>query len=194
MYEWMPESMEQSKSVQAFSLDWGFDMGEAATQEKINECEQKLELSLPPSYRKFLLKYNGAHLFCSGRGTRSDSCFWWADSGVVVLGTKPLLEYRHFVYDLLDTQEHTFSLLPIAYLGRVNTGDFCALNMAKSIEGENPVIDCDHDYSPSEWEGAVIANSFEEWLKKMFACVIESKSTPEYWFEDTLSDNSLAQA
>ena len=66
--------------------------------------------------------------------------------------------------------------------------------MAKSIGGENPIIDCDHDYSPSEWESAVIANSFEEWLKKMFARGIESKSIPEYWFEDTLSDNSLAQA
>ena len=154
MYEWMPESMEQSRSVfQAFSLDWGFDMGEAATQAEINECEQELGLSLPPSHRKFLLRYNGAHLFCSGRGTRSDSCSWWADSGVVVLGTKPLLEYRHFVYDLLDTQEYSSPLpVPIAYLGRVNTGDFCALNMAKSIEGENPI------------------------------------------FEDTLSDNSLAQA
>ncbi|MBW4650159.1 MAG: SMI1/KNR4 family protein [Kastovskya adunca ATA6-11-RM4] len=170
-------------------------MGEAATQEEVDQCEQELSVSLPPSYRKFLLKYNGAHLFCSHTGNRSTPNSWWADSGIIIFGTKSLLEYRQLVYKLLllDTEEYpTYpSSLPIAYLGRIGTGDFCALDMDELIAGENPVLDCDHEYPPSEWKNAMIAVSLEDWLQKMFARVVEHKSPPEYWFEDTLEDNSL---
>ena len=200
MYEWIPKSIEQSRNIfQELSLDWGFSMGEAATREEVHECEQELCLLLPHSYREFLLKYNGAHLFYSNAGTRSDSDSWWANSGVVVFGTKSLLEYRPLIYDAFlynddSNVEEYPSVLSIAYLGRIGTGDFCALNRDELIGAENLVIDCDHELSPSEWKDAPIAISFEEWLRKMFSRVIENRSQPEYWLEDTLDDNSLAIA
>jgi hypothetical protein len=60
------------------------------------------------------------------------------------------------------------------------------------IEGENPVLDCDHDLLPSEWKASQIAVSFEDWLRKMFDRIIEHKSDPEYWFPNP-QDNSLAE-
>lgn len=192
MYEWMPEAIEQSQKVfQALSLDWGFRMNEAATEEEIRQCETDLALVLPPSYREFLLKHNGAHLFCSKARTQPSSSFWWADSGVVLFGTKALVQYRplirdYFLYDDDSSIEDYPSFLPIAYLGHIGTGDFCALNRNKLVDREHPVLDCDHELVPSSWKKAPIANSVEKWLQKMFDYFIENRSRPEYWFENNI--------
>ena len=200
MYEWMPEAMEQSQKVfQAFSLDWGFKMNEAATEEEISQCEAELALVLPPSYREFLLNHNGARLFRSSAKTQPSSSFWWADSGVVIFGTKALIQYRplirdYFLYDDDSSIEDYPSVLPIAYLGHIGTGDFCALNRDKLVDKEHPVLDCDHELAPSAWKKAPIASSVEAWLKKMFDCVIENRSRPEYWFESDIADGLLAES
>lgn len=200
MYEWVASSVELSKNVfQEFSLDWDFNLSEPASIKEVNDCEQMLGLSFPSSYRDFLLKYNGAHFFCSHTGNLSNTYSWWADSGIVIFGTKVLVEYwleyeRNCRENFADTEEYPQAYplpLPIAYLGRVGTGDFCALNRDELIESEYPVIDCDHELPPCDWKKTIISNSFEEWLRKMFKRVIEHKSLPEYWFEDTLHDRSL---
>ncbi|MCU0567551.1 MAG: hypothetical protein MUF49_13255 [Oculatellaceae cyanobacterium Prado106] len=60
-------------------------------------------------------------------------------------------------------------------------------------DNECPVLDCNQDYPPSSWKESPIANSFEEWLMKMFEHVIHYKSLPEYWFTDTLNAGSLGR-
>ena len=84
MYDWLPRAMASSKKIfQEFSLDCSFDMGEPATIGEINECEQALNFALPPSHREFLLKYNGARLFCISEEY---------GEVIAVFGTKTLLE------------------------------------------------------------------------------------------------------
>lgn len=192
MYEWIDRSLALSKSVfQECACDWDFNLSEPATIEEIHECERELGLSLPPSHVEFLLKYNGAHLFRANAGKRSDSYSWWANSGVLVFGTKSILDYSKFLSRHFEEPEYKLSPVPIAYLGRICTGDFCALDMDELIEGENPVMACDPCAPSYEWRDALIAASFEEWLRKMFNRIINHKSPPEYWFADTLQDDSL---
>ncbi len=74
----------QKMSFNEFLLDCSFDMGEPATIAEINECEQALDFSFPPSHREFLLKHNGASLFCTDAGYTAD---------IEVFGTKALLKY-----------------------------------------------------------------------------------------------------
>ena len=196
MYEWILGSIEQSKIVfQKNSLDWGFKLSEPATNEKIRQCEQALGLPLPYSYCEFLLRYNGAHLFCTSTAAYSETERWWSNSGIVVLGLEALLFYRQhlqWIYELSDSLEVPFPI-PIAYLGRICTGDFCALNINELTKFENPVMYCEQDRDPIDWKNDTIAHSFECWLQKMLNQIIERKRLPEYWLQDTLYDGSLTQ-
>lgn len=195
MYDWIDDSVKKASAVfQQFGLDWNFRFHPGAEQQQIAQCERDLNLSLPHSYREFLRRYNGAHLFYSAidlEYPNSDPC--WAASGIKIFGTTELLLYRRYrqetasPYDELEDQ----SILGFAYLGRVGTSDFCALDTAQFSGVECPVLDCDHDYSSSEWKEKIIAASFEEWLIKVFDRIINHNSPPEYWFSDTQQDNSL---
>ncbi len=197
MYDWMGSSIEQANTIfQEFSLEWKFLFNSGAGKEQIIKCESELNLSLPLSYREFLLRHNGVHLFYNELEERSDSYSWWAGSGVKIFGTTDLLSYRHYRQETSSpySKREDQSILRFTYLGRIGTGDFCALDTAKFSESECPVLDCDQDYPPSRWKETPIAFSFEEWLIKMFDRIINHKSLPEYWFSDTLNDNSLEVA
>lgn len=194
MYEWMSDSIERSRKVfNELSLDWDFSFNDPATIEEIEEYESEAGIILPTSYRLFLLKHNGAHLFASSSASGTGTSPWWVNSGIFIFGIYALSEYRKFIYELSEDPNRK-SPLPIAYLGYIGTGDFCGLDMDNLIESENPVLDCNPDYSPDEWKNLVIANSFEEWLKKMFNRITVHRSLPEYWFEASMYDGSLSLA
>jgi hypothetical protein len=193
MYEWLEDSVKESRYVfDSFSLDWIFQFNEPASESEIEEYELQTGLSLPHSYKLFLLKHNGAHLFCSEAANPifSGSSSLWANSGILIFEMSATREYKKQIHRIYDVSEQLLPL-PIAYLGRIGTGDFCSLDFGSFNGIENPVLDCNHEYSPEEWKDSVIANSFEEWLRKIFERIIRHKSLPEYWFEDTLYDNSL---
>jgi SMI1-KNR4 cell-wall len=196
MYEWLPEAIEQSEPVfQEFSVNLEFKLYQPTTKEKIKQCEQLLGLSLPRSYREFLLKHNGAHLFCSDTAAYAETEIWWSNSGIVVFGIEALLSHRQhlqWIYELSDSLETPFPV-PIAYLGRICTGDFCALEMGELTNFENPVMYCQQDCDPSDWKESIVASSFEDWLQKMFTNVIKWGRSPEYWLKDNLYNNSIAQ-
>lgn len=202
MYDWIANSVEQAISVfQEFSLDWNFSFKDGARRDEIDRCESELNLSLPRSYREFLLTHNGAQLFYSEAEERSDSSIWWTGSGIKIFGIMELLSYRSSRHQIASSYSESTSIpyseledqfiLAFAYLGRIGTGDFCALDMANFCENECPVLACDQDYPPAEWKKSPIAYSFEEWLSTMFDRVVNHRSLPEYWFGDTLSDGSL---
>jgi SMI1-KNR4 cell-wall len=192
MYEWIYEAISESNQIfKQLSLDWNFHMQKGASKEEIAECEKELGLSLPLSYKEFILKHNGAYLFFSDVGTTSSSNSWWADSGVILFGTRALKEYKPLIYDsfLLDDDSCTDdyqSILPIAYLGRLMSGDFCALSLDRSVQGEYPVLDCNRELPASDWKRTIIADSIDTWLRGMFERVIKDKSFPEYWIHDDI--------
>jgi hypothetical protein len=191
MYDWMPDAVERSvKIFHEFSIECGMYLGAAATKEEIYQCEQALELELPHSYKEFLLTYNGAHLFSDGEPqyAEAEEAPWWSNSGIVILGLQSLLSYRKtliWTYELCDYPVQPFPI-PVAYLGRSCTGEFCALDMTSSTNLENPVMYCEHDRDPNEWKSFTISKSFGDWLNKTFEAVIEHKNFPEYWSEESL--------
>jgi SMI1 / KNR4 family (SUKH-1) len=191
MYEWILDTVERSIEVfHGFSLECGMHLGEPATTEEIHQCEQAIGLELPHSYKEFLLIHNGAHLFSDRdpQYAKAEEAPWWSDSGTVILGLESLLSYRKtlmWTYELCDFPVRPFPI-PIAYLGRSCTGEFCALDMTSLNNLENPVMYCEHDRDPSEWKDFTIASSFEDWLHKTFEAVIDRKNFPEYWSEENL--------
>lgn len=194
MYEWFDSLVKESTDIfRGFSLDWDFQFNDPASEGEIEEYELKTGIKLPLSYKLFLLRHNGAHLFCSEAANAifSGSSSTWASSGVLIFSLSSTIEYRNEIHGIYETPEDALPL-PIAYLGRMGTGDFCSLGV-KEINGlEKPVLDCDHDYSPKEWSNSVISASFEEWIKKMFDQIIKYRNVPEYWYSDTLEKDSLA--
>lgn len=197
MYEWLPNAIEEAKEIfEERSLDWEFKLASKTNEEDIVLCERELALTLPPSYKQFVLRYNGAHLFCSRGGNVSESDTWWSDSGVVLFGIKTLLEYKpliyeSFVYDDESCAEDYNSILPIAYMGRLMTGDFCSIDLNNFNGYTYSVIDCNHELPPSEWRKSIIASSMNEWLENMFKRVVQEKKFPEYWIEEDSENSSL---
>ncbi|MUL38320.1 SMI1/KNR4 family protein [Gloeocapsopsis dulcis] len=57
MFDWLPARIEQAKIIlHEFPHDWKFVLNPAATEAAIQACEMALEVLLPPSHHKFLLK------------------------------------------------------------------------------------------------------------------------------------------
>lgn len=87
MYDWLYKSLNQADDIfREFSLDWKCHFNSSARKEEINKCEQELNLSLPHSYREFLLRHNGAHLFYSEELEACLGDAWWAGSGIKIFG------------------------------------------------------------------------------------------------------------
>jgi len=191
MFEWLPERIEQAKKVfQEFSLDWTFILNPPATEAEVQACEVAIGVALPPSYRKFLLRCNGAYLFRIEQD-EPPIYSWWDDSGIVIQGTHTLLEFTQANREGF-TDEEWNSLIPFCYLGSILTGDFCALDPQQLTESEYAILDCDYELDPARWRQAKIASSFAEWLARTFDKVVDHKKQPEYWYE-TESSFSLAE-
>lgn len=191
MFEWLSERIEQAHKVfQEFSLDWTFILNSPATEAEIQACEVDLGVALPPSYREFLLRWNGAYLFCVEEDILPPG---WENSGLVIHGTATLLGFNQPEWEGFTAEEWN-SLVAFCYLGRVRSGDFCALDPQQTTNSEYTVLDCFHELTPAEWRQARIAFSFAGWLERLFNQVVDEKKLPEYWFEaESSSAFSLAE-
>ncbi|RUR83517.1 tetratricopeptide repeat protein [Chlorogloeopsis fritschii PCC 9212] len=193
MFEWLPERIEQAQQVfQEFSLDWTFILNPPATETEIRACEEALGVTLPPSYREFLLRHNGANFFCTDLGETYDRSIW-DDSGLIIYGTDNLVDFNQEKQEIY-TDEEWDSLIAFCYLERIGTGDFCGLDPQQKTNLEYAVLDCFHELAPADWRQARIASSFADWLARIFDQVILHKKYPEYWFEaESSSSFSLAE-
>jgi len=187
MFEWLPERIEQAKIISdEFEQGWNFRLNPPATKADIDSCEAALGIPLPPSYREFLLRWNGAYLFRIDDSQSSDDP-WDGSSLIHIQGTQYLLEFNQEVKDDLTAEEWD-SLILFAY---GCYGDYCGLDPQQTTNWEYAVLDCDHDSHPVEWRQAKIASSFAEWLEKIFDQVINKKKLPEYWIELESPSTSL---
>jgi tetratricopeptide (TPR) repeat protein len=187
MFEWLPERIEQAYQIfQEFSLDWTFILNPPPTADEIQACEVALGVPLPPSYREFLLRYNGAYLFCTDLGETSDGSVW-DNLGLIIQGTDNLVKFNQHKKEEIYLNEEWNSLIAFCDLGRIGTGDFCGLDPQQTINSDYRVLDCFHELAPA-------ASSFAEWLVRIFDQVVVHKKYPEYWFEiESSSSFSLAE-
>lgn len=194
MFEWIPERIEQANRVlQEFLLDWAFILNPPATEAEIRACELALGVPLPPSYRKFLLRWNGAYLFRDNEDDLPNGS-WWDNSRIFIQGTNNLVEFSQENKQGRFTDEEWDSLIAFCYLGSIGTGDFCGLDPQQTTNSEYAVLDCFNEQDPARWRQARIASSFAEWLERVFDQVVLQKKCPEYWYEaESSSSFSLAE-
>lgn len=189
MFEWLPERIEQAHRVfQEFSLDWTFILNSPATETEIRVCEAALGIPLPPSYREFLLQYNGVRLFGLNQGETFDDSAWDSPR-LIIQGTDSLIEFNQQQKEGMFTDEEWNSLIAFCYLESIGTGDFCALDPQQALNSEYTVLDCMHELTPAEWRQAQIATSFAEWLERIFSQVVDGRKQPEYWLESEASSS-----
>lgn len=193
MFEWLPDQIERAYQVfKEFSLDWKFILNQPATETEIQACEVALGISLPPSYREFLLCYNGAKLFCTYEVENPNNA-WRDNSGIIIYGTDNLVEFNQQQKQIYIDFDWN-SLIVFCDLASIGTGDFCALDPQNQINSEYAVLDCMHDLVIEDWRESKIASSFEQWLTKIFDQVVLYNKQPEYWLEAESSTSfSLAE-
>jgi len=194
MFDWLTERIEQAQTVfQEFSLDWTFILNPPATAAEIRASEVALGVPLPPSYREFLLRCNGARLFCTDQSETPERS-WMEQFGLIIQGSDNLIKFNQQEKGEMFSDEEWDSLIAFCYLGRIGTGDFCALDPQQTTNSEYEILDCFHELVPIDWRQARIASSFAEWLAKIFDQVVEQKKLPEYWYEaESSSSFSLTE-
>jgi hypothetical protein len=193
MYNWIPAKVEQAqKKLASTGNNLNFKFNTPAEPSEIHRCEENLGFCLPASFKEFLMFSNGANIFCNTQSVINDSrganSSWYADSGILIQNTVDLLEFNR-LQDVVYVDENCEKkYIAFAYLGYIGTGDFCSFDTATFVNAEYKVLDCDHDYSYEDWhESHIIANSFDEWLVKMFDEVIQNTRRPEYWIPTSLT-------
>jgi hypothetical protein len=183
MYIWIPDKIKQVTEIT--DIAGGFKFNPPANEDEIRACEEQLSLILPRSYKEFLKFSNGAHIFC-GESTIEITLPWLADSGILIQSTSTIVEFnQHLDSIYVDNDEKKY--IAFCYLGHIGTGDFCGFDVTSYLDSEYKVLDCQHDFLFEDWqEEHVIANSFEDWLIKLFNSVIQNHFRPEYWIPKPL--------
>jgi hypothetical protein len=112
---------------------------------------------------------------------------WLADSGILIQSTSTIVPFNQEQDQVYVEDDSDKKYIAFCYLGYVGTGDFCSFDITNYANLEYKVLDCEHDYSFEEWQAEhIIANSFEDWLIKIFNEVIQNNGRPEYWIPSPL--------
>ncbi|MGZ4122655.1 MAG: SMI1/KNR4 family protein [Tumebacillaceae bacterium] len=150
---------EEGSHTVRFSLNPPAQVGD------IEKGESKLGVSLPKSYREFLLRYNGGRIYdYKGLG------------GFELMGTEEI-ELETNSMKAVYEEDWLDSLLVFATC--IGEGDFLSFSCDVS-NTEYQVLDCYHDDKPSNW--LVISNSFDEWIKRVVL-----HNGEKFWLTDTSS-------
>jgi hypothetical protein len=188
MYTWIPKKIEQAEATLSdMGIEMGFKLNPPASPVDIQRCEDELSLILPNSYKEFLKFTNGAHIFC-GESTIESTEPWWTDTGLLIQSTSTICNFNlHHDQVYIDDENPKKNYIAFCHLGYICTGDFCGFDITSGIESEYKVLDCQHDYLFEDWqEEHVIADSFEDWLIKVFDEVTLNHNRPEYWIPSPL--------
>ncbi|WP_404790771.1 SMI1/KNR4 family protein [Altericista sp. CCNU0014] len=191
MYTWIPEKVKQAQQIlKARSIKLEFKFNSPAKQDEIQRCEEDLGFILPISYKEFLKFSNGANIFCSDQPRfeiTQTTPTWFADSGILIQSTSSLVEFNQNQDKVYVEDDGDKKYIAFCYLGYIGTGDFCSFDITTYANSEYKVLDSQHDYSFDDWHAEhVIADSFEDWLIKLFDEVIQNNRRPEYWIPSPL--------
>lgn len=147
---------------------------------------------MPHSYREFLKFSNGANLFFNEQPRfeiTQTTPGWFADSGILIQSTSDIVAFNQEQDQVYIDDNSEKKYIAFCYLGYVGTGDFCSFDLTTYADSEYKVLDSQHDYSFEEWQAEhIIANSFEDWLIKIWDEVIHFNRRLEYWIPSPLLD------
>lgn len=190
MYTWLPKKVGQAQQVlKARNVKLGFKFNSSANQAEIQRCETELGFILPDSYKEFLKFSNGANIFCNDELRFNITLPWLADSGILIQSTNTIIAFNQNQDKVYVENNDEKKYIAFCYLGYLATGDFCSFDVTTNVDSEYKVLDCQHDFSFEDWQAEhVIANSFQDWLIKIFDEVIYNNNRPEYWIPSPLQE------
>ncbi|MDX2271900.1 MAG: SMI1/KNR4 family protein [Cyanobacteriota bacterium] len=157
MYNWMSKKIGQAKQIASkYDIEWSFVFEPPASLEQINDHELSLDIVFPPSYREFLMLHNGMTLFLSENYS----------TAIKIYGLSEIKRSENqsiFVFSD-DTNREFHS----------------GFHISKE-HYESKIVKCYYDYPYEDWPFLVIANSFDQWLKRIFNAVTFWEIDPKYW-------------
>lgn len=181
MFDWLPDHIaEVGATAMAREQGWRFVMNTPAAEEAVRRCEEALGLALPPSYRAFLRRWDGASLFRQETPLRGGAIDVSAEIGIQ--GTRDLPAFQNNLRTLWDANDPGGWGSLVVFCRISGSGaDRCALNPERStLDGEFAVVDCHQATRPRCWRRAVNAPSFEAWLERAFDAALQGES-PYFW-------------
>ncbi len=167
-------------------VGWQAEFGEPADDVQIAECEAVLSVTLSPSHRAFLKRYNGAYLAIdlfhkSGlpHDVRILSC-----AEMVAETTSERVFLNDFFSGIVENPPLT-SAIVVARYGY--SGDICLGDPASTVDGEYVILDGFNE-APDAWPDSVIARTFGEWLEGMLVAFVEEQSLLPYWMRARIDE------
>jgi SMI1 / KNR4 family (SUKH-1) len=149
----------------------------SANEISIQQCERKLGVKLPRSYRKFLQIHDGALIATlSGVDDEIDLTNWmYADASRIVMGTEYLPQFTEEQYDRYydfyqdDESKKAYekrwgNIICFCYCGAEGDGSFLALDPTQADGEEYPVLHCFSTENIEQWRQDPIEKSFQDWL------------------------------
>jgi hypothetical protein len=181
VFDWLPERIRAvQRSAAAQQARWGFVLAPPAIEADLRGCEAALGRPLPPSYRAFLARWNGASLFRQEVRLPDGQVALGAEIGIQGAGDLPAFHQQ--VRDELrfhDAGDWGDLIVFCAIPG--TGGDWCGLNPEHATAtGEYAVVDCFHEMRPRCWRRAVAAPSFGAWLEQVFTAALQT-GDPYFW-------------
>jgi hypothetical protein len=159
----------------------------ATTDEWLCAAEKQLGLSFAPSHRRFLERHNGCEIkIMPDRGEYA--------SGIEIFDTHSIVE-RTLSYRRIYNKPQHVTKPPfwrkLVIIGRGDSGDYVLADAeTPTTNSEYPILDGFSEDPPS-WRSRVIANSFSEWIDRIFASIISNGKAPQYWVAE---DETIAEA
>lgn len=181
MFEWMHDRIAEVQATPVARKEgWNFVLPPPAGEHEVAQCERELGTSLPPSYRSFLLSYDGASLFRREHRLADGRAMVVAEIGIQ--GTRDLPAFQSYLRTFWEADDPGGWGSLVVFCRIPGSGaDYCALNPERSTpDGEYAVVDCHQDMWPRCWRRAVIAPSFDAWLRRAFDAALRGES-PYYW-------------
>lgn len=161
--------------VQGAGLGWVVEAAPPATEAAIVECEARLGVTLPPSYRAFLRRHDGVTL-----GIRRSR---YVQYELALLSTGMIVERTA---EELGRTVAVFkeSIDGLIVFSDTMDGDLCLFDRAQSRGDAVPVLFADHENDPDGWRTQIIGYDFTQWFSEVLQFVIKSPGHNDfrYWW------------
>jgi hypothetical protein len=185
MFEWLPGVLREASSLAAsLHIEWVSSFAEPATKDDLLACEDAVSEPLSPSHRAFLQTYNGASLAL--KLPDAPGGVPWATYGVQIFSTREIILETAEVAELFDAEVRGRNrFLTIARYGR--EGDRCLADYNRVQGGEAAIVDAFHEV-PDDWSSSpIIAQSFEDWLRRLLDGFVSRQEIFWYWMPGDLT-------
>jgi cell wall assembly regulator SMI1 len=171
MFDWLAERIAAARG-RAREGEWRFVLNPPATEDAVRACEAALGLPLPPPHRAFLLRWDGAAFFRQAVASLDGRTHVVGGLEIAGTGALPALNAR-LRAERYEPAE-AWGRLIMGGEAPVGEGDMWGLNPEATTDGEYAIVDGWHEQGPSRWRKAVVAPSFEDWLRRVEGAAIDT--------------------